>query len=92
MVAGHLGCVVGSEFPLGQYSAFFIFRKQRVYEIVVQFWVNNREQGMKRTESIPKREDGIHRILSIALMRLVVHAEIASVYIGVEIGADCRVI
>ena len=92
VVADHGAGVVAGKLPHGKHSTLLRFEQQRPEESVVEFGVDDGHQGMQRTESVPQREYGVDRSVGIALMYLAVHAEIAAVDIGEEVGGDGGVV
>ena len=86
MITNHRGSIVAGQFPHGQHATLLSLEQQGVDEVAIELRVDNGHQGMVGTESVPKGEDGIYRPVYITLMYLVVHAKVAPVGIGKEVG------
>ena len=86
MIANHRSGIVAGQLPHGQYTTLLGFEQQGVDEVAIELRIDNGHQGMIGTEGVPEGEDGINRTVDVALVYLVVHAEVASVGIGKEVG------
>ena len=91
-MSNHTAGVVALKLPHRQNATLASLLQQRVHKLVVESRVDDGHEWMEGAESVPSREDGVHCIAIFSLVRLHVHAPIATVGVSEAVRLHTGVI
>ena len=85
MIANHTPSFVRREFPHGQVAALLELIHESVQEIAAALFVDDVEQRVQGTISIPQGKDRVHLVNTVSFVNLMILATITAIQVRIEI-------